>query len=148
MSILKYIVLALLLSTLTFSGDDFSNILSVRVDNIRDYGGDIVILLFNQPDGFCKKESKAYKFIEVTTKLDSLTAEFKDIPFGTYAIWAFHDEDSNDKMKKNFIGIPKEGIAISNNAKGFMGPPSFEDASFKFNSYCPQKEITLKYIGK
>ena len=30
----------------------------------------------------------------------------------------------------NFMGIPKEDIACSNNAKGFMGPPKYEDAKF------------------
>ena len=31
---------------------------------------------------------------------------------------------------KNMMGIPSEDYAASNNAKGFMGPPSYKDAKF------------------
>ena len=33
-------------------------------------------------------------------------------------------------MDTNFLGIPKEPIACSNNAKGSFGPPKFKDAKF------------------
>mgnify|MGYP005997300017 FL=1 len=33
-------------------------------------------------------------------------------------------------MDTNFLGIPKEPIGMSNNAKGFMGPPKYKDAKF------------------
>jgi uncharacterized protein (DUF2141 family) len=33
-------------------------------------------------------------------------------------------------MDTKLFGIPKEPYGFSNNAKGFMGPPSFEDAKF------------------
>ena len=34
-------------------------------------------------------------------------------------------------MNKNWIGMPKEPFGFSNDAKGRMGPPDFEDASFE-----------------
>jgi uncharacterized protein (DUF2141 family) len=36
-------------------------------------------------------------------------------------------------LDTNFIGIPKENFACSNNAKGTMGPPKYEDAKFDLN---------------
>ena len=33
-----------------------------------------------------------------------------------------------------FFGIPKEAYGCSNNAKGFMGPPKYEDAKFMLTS--------------
>ncbi|MGC6517374.1 MAG: DUF2141 domain-containing protein [Candidatus Puniceispirillaceae bacterium] len=59
----------------------------------------------------------------------SVVYEF-DIPDGTYAIGIFIDVNGNNKMDKNFLGIPKEQYGFSQNAKGSFGPPSFEDASF------------------
>ena len=50
-----------------------------------------------------------------------------------YKRQAFHDVNENGKMDTNFIGIPKEPIGISNNAKGFMGPPKFNNAKFLLN---------------
>jgi len=39
-----------------------------------------------------------------------------------------HDENSNGKMDTNFIGMPREGVGASNNAKGHMGPLKFRAA--------------------
>ena len=61
----------------------------------------------------------------------SCTVTFKDVPAGTYAVSYIHDENGNGKMDTNFMGIPKEGYGCSNNAKGFMGPPKWEDAKFE-----------------
>ena len=55
----------------------------------------------------------------------------KDTPVGVYAVSAFHDINDNKKMDTNFLGIPKEPTGMSNNAKGFMGPPKYKDAKFK-----------------
>ena len=43
---------------------------------------------------------------------------------------AYHDENGNGKLDTNFLGIPSEGVAASNDAKGTMGPPSYEKAKF------------------
>ncbi|MDA9339728.1 DUF2141 domain-containing protein [Polaribacter sp.] len=37
-------------------------------------------------------------------------------------------------MDTNFLGIPKEPIGMSNDAKGFMGPPKFKNAKFNFDA--------------
>tara|TARA_R110001592_G_scaffold285327_2_gene553703 strand:+ start:845 stop:1162 length:318 start_codon:yes stop_codon:yes gene_type:complete len=47
---------------------------------------------------------------------------FKDIKSGTYAIKYFHDENSNDVLDNNWMGIPKEGFGFSNNTYGMFGP--------------------------
>ena len=45
------------------------------------------------------------------------------------AVAVLHDEDRNGQMKTNFIGIPQEGWAASNNAEAqTFGPPRFDDA--------------------
>jgi len=36
----------------------------------------------------------------------------------------------NKELTTNFIGIPKEPIGFSNNARIKFGPPSFEEAKF------------------
>ena len=46
----------------------------------------------------------------------------------------FHDENANGKIDRNFVGIPKEGYGTSNDAKGFMGPPKYEDAKFELTA--------------
>jgi uncharacterized protein (DUF2141 family) len=61
----------------------------------------------------------------------SCSVVFKAVPTGTYAISYIHDANNNGEMDANFMGIPKEDYGCSNNAKGFMGPPKWEDAKFE-----------------
>jgi uncharacterized protein (DUF2141 family) len=60
---------------------------------------------------------------------------------------AFHDENDNGKLDTNWIGIPKEGLASSNNAKGRMGPPKWRDASFEYPGGALVQQLgPLKYF--
>ena len=42
----------------------------------------------------------------------------------------------------NWIGMPKEGVGASRNAKGVMGPPSWDDAKFAIRG--PEHRIIIK----
>jgi len=50
---------------------------------------------------------------------------------GTYAFALYHDKDSNLKLNKNWLGLPSEPYAVSNNAPIRLGPPSFKDAALQ-----------------
>ena len=55
---------------------------------------------------------------------------FDSIFPGKYAIQFFHDENENQKMDFNLIGIPKEKFGSSNDVKPVLGPPKFEKMLF------------------
>ena len=55
---------------------------------------------------------------------------FDSISPGKYAIQFFHDENENQKMDFNLIGIPKEKFGSSNNVKPVLGPPKFKKMLF------------------
>ena len=52
---------------------------------------------------------------------------------GEIAVLVYFDENANGILDKNFIGIPRETLAISNNYQP-KGPPSFSRASFDFSA--------------
>jgi uncharacterized protein (DUF2141 family) len=52
---------------------------------------------------------------------------FGDLAAGEYAVMLFHDENGNQKMDSNLLGIPTEGYGFSNEAKGRFGPPKFSE---------------------
>jgi outer membrane protein len=52
-----------------------------------------------------------------------------DVPAGTIAVLAYVDANSNGIIDKNFIGIPREMLGLSNDYRP-KGPPSFDRASF------------------
>lgn len=82
-------------------------------------------------------DSKQYFLIKITERKNApiknyeATVTFENIPEVTYAISCYHDDNDNDSLDKNGYGMPIEPYAFSNNAKGYMGPASWEDAKFK-----------------
>ncbi len=83
---------------------------------------------------------KGYNFKIVNNKV----VETLSLPYGEYAVKVFHDENSNGELDKRLFGIPAEAYGFSNDARGTIGPPEYEKASFKLDS--PRKElfITIK----
>ena len=55
---------------------------------------------------------------------------FEAVADGEYALACFHDENGNKMLDTNFLGIPSEGTGASNDARSFMGPPSYKAARF------------------
>ncbi|NOX33623.1 MAG: DUF2141 domain-containing protein [Deltaproteobacteria bacterium] len=63
------------------------------------------------------------------------------LPYGEYALKVFHDENGNNELDTRIFGIPTERYGFSNNARGTLGPPEYEEAVFKL--YSPKKKITI-----
>lgn len=64
-------------------------------------------------------------------------------PEGDYALLLFLDENGNGQLDRNFIGIPREPIALSNNYRP-KGPPSFNRARLTLKDDEPmQQSLTL-----
>jgi uncharacterized protein (DUF2141 family) len=106
--------------------------LTVNVSGLESNKGKVLIALFNEKKQFLKNRFKEGMTIINNKKI---TYVFEGIPKGEYAVSIFHDENDNDKMDTNFFGIPKEDYGCSNNARGFMGPPKYEDAKFHFTAH-------------
>jgi len=118
-------VLIFLLFTVTL----FSSEITVKVTGLKSEKGTVGLGLFNTDQYFLRKEGK-YKKAQVKITKNGTFYTFKNIPEGIYAIGVYHDENANGKLDKNLIGFPKEGVGISNGAKGSFGPPTFKDAKF------------------
>ncbi len=100
--------------------------LKVTIHNTKEKVGNLVIGLYKESNQFPKKPYK-----KAVILADKTSYTFKNLQKDTYAVAVFQDKNLNDKIDKNFIGIPIEPYGFSNDAKGFMGPPSFEDAKFE-----------------
>lgn len=72
-----------------------------------------------------------------------MTVVFKNIPAGEYGISLYQDKNENGKLNTNFIGIPSELYAFSNNAKGRFGPAKWEDVKFSFTNKETTQNIKL-----
>lgn len=50
-----------------------------------------------------------------------------DLPT-SFAVAAYHDENADEVLSLHALGIPVERYGFSNNARGIVGKPSFDDA--------------------
>ena len=98
---------------------------TVKVSGVETATGKLFLNVFDSKKAWLKKPMLDES---VVVEGDSATFEVQ-LPPGLYSFHVFHDVDDNGKMKSNFIGIPKEPTAVSNDAKGKFGPPKFKDAA-------------------
>jgi uncharacterized protein (DUF2141 family) len=118
----------------------------VNVLNIRNSTGTVACALFESPAGF-PLEYLHYATNIMVIKIRDAQArcDFLDIPPGTYALAVTHDENMNGKIDTNWLGIPTEGYGFSNDAKAWLGPPSFPATSFPYEGQDMEMTISLHY---
>jgi uncharacterized protein (DUF2141 family) len=133
---------------LAFSPKDASTThnLKITVEGIPSTKGQIYVLLFNQAIGFPMNQAKAYKKLKakVNGNKAGLTAE--QIPAGSYAIVAFHDENQNNTFDKSWLGSPRESYGFSSIQDEFCGTPSFQQTSFEVNGKSESVIVKLTNI--
>ncbi len=120
--------------------------LVVNVVGIGEHSGTVVALLFNHNDGFPAKVAKACQRTSAKVTGSMVTLRFTELPLGTYAVTVYHDVNDNQKLDTNWIGIPKEPVAVSNNAKGRLGPPKWKDATFELREATQELTVNLVKI--
>jgi uncharacterized protein (DUF2141 family) len=59
-----------------------------------------------------------------------MRCEFLDVTAGSYAVSAAHDINGNGKTDRNFVGLPTEPWAVSNNVRPTLRAPRFVEAAF------------------
>ncbi len=118
----------------------------VQMKEFRNNEGLARITLFNQEKGFPDQYQLALTYGSSPVQDSASQFIFQDILYGDYAIGVFHDEDADGKLNTNFLGIPREGIGVSNNATGSFGPPKFEDCLFIVDKDTVLLSIILDYL--
>ena len=104
--------------------------LTVKIGGVRSDQGKVMVAL-HAPEAEVKFPDGAGTVAAQwrIAKSGTMQFVFADLPSGRFAVAVFHDENGNDTLDTNLLGIPKEGYAFSENARGFAGPPSFDAAA-------------------
>jgi uncharacterized protein (DUF2141 family) len=116
--------------------------LTVVPVGLEKNAGSVMVNLASSEADF---ESGTVAFRSAIVKVENkqAVAVFEDVPYGEYAIKIFHDEDGDEKLDTNFVGFPKEKFGFSNDALGRFGPPSYEQARFRFEATEATIEIEM-----
>ncbi len=106
--------------------------LDIRINGFKNNTGGSIVYLHNQSSSFPFPSSPENAVSIRTEKITAQSAQlvFSNLKPGRYAVSIIHDENGDGKLQSNFMGIPEEGVGVSNNVHGHFGPPSYDDASF------------------
>jgi len=101
--------------------------LEIKINGLKNNQGQILLEFQDEKTGSIKGFSQEIVNNQCIITIDNLSP-------GKYTFKYFHDENSNEKIDVNWLGIPKEGYGFSNNAKGTFGPPSHEKMIFELTA--------------
>ena len=137
---MKHILLPLLLfvTAPVWAGD-----LKLSMHGEGISGKTLFVAVHNSASDFPTRDANAIK-ATVIAQSDVAELIIPNIPSGEYAVAVFADMNGNGKLDTNFIGIPKEPVGVSRDAKGSFGPPKFADAAFKVGDGITSLKIELK----
>lgn len=110
--------------------------LTVTVNGFKSQKGTVKLQVQN-----AQQKEVYQKVAAVTAK--SYTIVISNVTAGQYAVNVIHDKNNNSKLDTNWMGIPTEGWGCSNDARGFMGAPSFKSKLFTVNG---KKTITINLV--
>lgn len=103
------------------------NSIELNISNLKNNEGKVIAGLY---DSQGKWLDTAFKTAKANIDNKGARIIFENIPAGTYAVSAFHDEDNDGELDMVMGFYPSEDYTCSNNAKGRFGPPKWEDAKF------------------
>ena len=116
----------------------------VTIDGVHSDKGNVFIGLYASPAKFLHgKQTDGW--IKVQASTSPITVTFDHLKPGTYAIGAFHDENANDQLDTNALGLPEEGYALSNGIRAMFSRPDFYDAAFKVEGEDTPVALHIKY---
>ena len=137
-------VVGLLLLVLACPARAEPGVVVVTVQGVRSNAGHVLVAICDRAtflEATCKYVGRA------PANIGQVVVQVRGVPPGTYAAQAFQDENDNGKIDRTFLGIPKEGLGFSNDARINFGPPSFPDAAFRVGEGGGSIEFPLHYFN-
>ncbi|MCP5084056.1 MAG: DUF2141 domain-containing protein [Alphaproteobacteria bacterium] len=122
--------------------------LKITIKKVKNANGQIFICLFHKPDNFptCTRGGNGARSYGAKAKKGSVSLSLQQLPVGTYAISAAHDQNNDGKIDKHFLfGYPTEGAGMSNYPEPLRGKPKFDVARFKVTKTTGTVEVIMHY---
>lgn len=114
--------------------------LTITCDNLKPQGK-VLIAIFDSEAGYDSDRAVRYAAADVNGPQATVTVD--GLAPGEYALKMFHDVDGDGKMAMNPFGMPIEPFAFSNNAKGTMGPATWDAAHFSVTAPVTTQNIAF-----
>jgi len=127
--------------------EELTGILIVEIAGLKESTGDVYIAVYDSDSTWLGEEAVMDRKVAIADALDGeLVRTELHLPMGSYALSVFYDADNDGELDTNLFGIPREPVAMSNNAEGKFGPPKYEDAEFTLGAEPLIQNITIKEL--
>jgi uncharacterized protein (DUF2141 family) len=131
------------LALLSSCAEAMATDVTVRINSVDvARKGKLLVQLCQEKD-FLVRDCRFQQIQDVKAEVELVV--FKNVPEGSWAAMAFHDENRNEKLDTNNLGIPTEGTGFSKNAKGQYGPPKFASAAETISGKTSEVKFRLVY---
>jgi uncharacterized protein (DUF2141 family) len=118
--------------------------ISVTISGLHSAQGNVFVGLYATPSKFLNgTQNDAMRRVPAST--GPITVVFDNLPPGTYAVGAYHDENGNDHLDTNFLGLPEEGYALSNGVRAVTSKPTFQQAAFTVGDQGAAIALHIRY---
>ena len=114
---------------------------TVVVSSLVSTESTVKLYFYNAPDKFLKRGQFAFSRAVKPGGRREIVLPV-DLPQGEWAVAITQDINNNDKLDKNFLGIPTEPYAFSNNVRPTVAAPKFEECKFMVSD--PGKVVSIK----
>lgn len=109
--------------------------LTITISDIRENEGQVMIQVASCEKEFQSDGGLNSKAASLSQRGQAGEMTFQiSLPEGVYAAQVMHDLNGNGELDANFLGMPREPWAFSNNAVGRRGPAKWEDAKFEISA--------------
>ena len=107
--------------------------LTLIVKNLKSSTAPVVIGVYGPNNKFLdtKDQMKEYRF---TPNGTTLNTKINDLKYGKLAMALYQDMNSDGKINKNFVGVPTEPYAFSNDYKPVIRQPKFKECEFTYDA--------------
>jgi len=91
---------------------------TLNITNIETIEGKLFLSIYQDAQSFKKKEPLKTVSVQVDGKEMTITEK---LPQGEYVFFVYQDINENDKLDRNFLGMPKEPVGYGNHKGGRPG---------------------------
>ena len=91
---------------------------TLNITNIETIEGKLFLSIYQDAQSFKRKEPLKTVSVQVDGKEMTITEK---LPQGEYVFFVYQDINENDKLDRNFLGMPKEPVGYGNHKGGRPG---------------------------
>ena len=121
--------------------------IEAAVSGVSNAPGMVGCALFSSAAGFpLESDRPSVKIMRVAPAGGAAMCVFENVPPGVYAMAVVHDTNGNGRADTNFLGMPTEGVGVSNNVMPRMSSPTFDANKFSVAAgQVTRLAISLRY---